>query len=303
MDAYQTLLRKILERGVDVATGAFLPDEGRRPHARCLVGERYVHDLRAGFPAVTTKPLFWKGVVAELLWFLRGETTLDFLHEHNVQIWNQWAGKNGHDANDVGPVYGCMWRRWPHADPDHDDQGNPARESWDQVARVVEGLKAVAADPSDRARRRLVVSAWNAPLVPRMGLAPCHTLWQAVPVGDVLHLVCHWRSIDMFFGFPFNLASYALLTHLLAGVSGLRVGTVTAQIADCHLYDNQFAAAREQCDRLPLDPPELEIDDAVFATLDGGLEVEAVRRLRPDQFRLVGYRHRGRLTHDPAIAE
>lgn len=299
MQQYLDLLRRILDEGEDVATGAFLPKENRHPHARCLIGVQYRHDLRGGFPAVTTKKLFWKGVVAELLWFLRGDTSLDFLHDHNVHIWDQWRN----ERNEVAYVYPMQWRHWPYpADSVDPTFPEVMTDEWDQVATLVAGLKAVAADPADRARRRLLLSAWNPPYVPRMGLAPCHSMASFLPTNGVLHTVCHWRSIDMLLGFPFNVSSYALLTHLLASVTGLEVGTLTANIADCHLYDNQFAAVREQLSRAPHEPPVLQIDSRV-RDLSPDLSIEQCKLLDPSMFKLVGYESHPKLSSEVEIAE
>jgi thymidylate synthase len=291
MREYLDLLAKIMDEGEDVQTGAYLPSEDRQPMAKCLVGYQYNHDLRnQGFPAVTTKQLHYVNVVKELLWFLRGETNVNTL---GCRIWNQWSGPDG----DVPHIYGAQWRRWEYGHRIVTSSGRLVGTTtsgpegiWDQIDDTVKRLKAVAANPFDRSRRRLVVSAWNPPVVPKMGLAPCHTLWQIVPVNGRLDLVAHWRSIDMFTGFPFNISSYATLLCLLAAAAGFEPGVLRVTIADCHIYDNQMTAVNEQVKREPYDPPYLEIDPEVMR-LAPDLSVEQCRLLRPEHFRLVGYRY------------
>lgn len=301
MTSYLQMLRTVMETGDMVATGAKLLSEGRKPHAVSVTGYQFVHDLRAGFPAVTTKKLYWESVVKELLWFLRGETNVKTL---GCGIWNQWTDEDGN----CGPIYGEQWRRWEYWRPSAEGERpsldrlftsqdefcrTRVADEWDQFGDQVSGLKAVAADPYDRRRRRLVVSAWNAPQVRRMKLAPCHTLFQVLPVNGRLDLVCHWRSIDLFTGAPFNIASYALLLSLLARVAGMEPGFLKATIADAHIYDNQFDSVREQLDRTPRPHPTLAIAPEVFE-LAPDLAVEQCRLLKPEMFRLEGYSYDAR---------
>ncbi len=279
---YEDVLRGILQYGTKVPTGTRLSD-GRQPHALSITGIQFRHELAEGFPAVSTKKLYWDSVVKELLWFLRGETNVKQLE---CKIWDSWADDDG----ECGPIYGKQFRRWGYEDGE-----------WNQVDDLVKNLKAVVADPYHRARRRLVVSAWNAPDVPKMGLAPCHTLYQVLPVGSRLDMVCHWRSIDVFLGMPFNVASYALLNHILCEITGLIPGTLAANIADAHIYDNQVDAVEEQLQREPFPQPSLVIDPQVKA-LASDLSVEQCRLLTPEMFRLEGYQHHGPLKCRPEVA-
>ena len=306
MKQYLDLMRKIVDEGEDVQSGAVITSEDRKATCRFLLGQQMRFDLRDGFPAVTTKPLFFNAVVDELLWFLRGETNVNklgrfvddpmfadlyrdtpiggrrFLKRH---IWDQWADASGN----VNRIYGEAWRRWPHPDPDHVDQGNPSISYWDQVDRVVKDLRAVVADPGDRARRRIILTGWNPPVVPEMGLPPCHTLAQFLPTNGFLDVVCHWRSIDMFTGAPFNIAQYALLAHILGGVTGLTPRHLVCNIADCHIYDNQREQIAEQLTRRPLAPPELAIDPQFFAVAHD-LSVTQLLAVEPAWFALRNYR-------------
>jgi thymidylate synthase len=302
---YLDLLKRIMTEGEDVPTGAYLESEKRQPAARTILAAQFRHDLRDGFPAVTTKRLYFDSVVKELLWFLRGETNVNTL---GCKIWDQWAS-NGNanlfpEAGECGPIYGATWRHWPYPADAATDAGRPLWEATnhsavnspvtfrtcDQIAAVVRDLRAVAANPADRARRRIILSGWNPPLVPLQGLPPCHTLAQWLPTNGVLHCHCFWRSIDAFTGMPFNIASYALLTHLLAFVTGYEVGQLVASITDLHIYDNQQAMVREQLTRKPYRHPHLILSAAIpqFAP---DLAIEHVRKwLTPEMVSLIDYK-------------
>lgn len=261
MKSYLNLLRRCISDGVRVPARPVLASTGERPDCLSLFGATLRHDLDDGFPLLTTKRVFWRGVVHELVWFLRGDTNVRYLHEHGVTIWDEWLPADG--SGDLGPIYGKQWR----------DFGGV-----DQVRNVVESLKALASDPHHPSRRRLVVSAWNPPDVPSMALPPCHTAFQALPVGHVLNLHVFCRSIDVFLGLPFNVASYAALTHFLAAQAGLVPGVVQWSITDLHLYTNHLDAAREQLSREPRPLPRLRVEPT--ATLDD---------VCADHFTLDGY--------------
>jgi thymidylate synthase len=298
MQAYLNLLHQIMTEGETVATRAFLPSENRQPTARTILAAQFRHDLADGFPAVTSKKLYFDSVVKEILWFLRGETNVATL---GCKIWDSWPGKQeGLPAGECGPIYGSQWRSWPYAS---DSEGTPLWQSashrgdhedvfddyFDQVGQVVKDLKAVHDDPFHPARRRILLTGWNPPLVPLMGLPPCHTMAQFLPTNGRLHCHCFWRSIDAFTGMPFNVASYALLTHLFAAVAGYEPGTICASITDLHIYDNQFAMVEEQLTREPFPHPTLAMDWGNRKELPD-LTIDAACRLDPSMFRLEGYK-------------
>ncbi len=200
-------------------------------------------ELTEGFPLVTTKRVHLKSIVHELLWFLRGETNIKSLHEAGVSIWDEWADS----AGELGPIYGYQWRSWPTADGRH----------IDQIAEVVRLLR------SEPDSRRMIVSAWNVGEVPKMALAPCHTLFQFYVVDGKLSCQLYQRSADVFLGVPFNIASYALLTLMLAQVTELAPGEFILSLGDAHLYLNHLEQAREQLSREPRALPRLRLNPAV----------------------------------------
>ena len=204
-----------------------------------VFGHQMRFDLREGFPALTTKRLHLKSIIVELLWFLRGDTNVGWLQEQGVSIWDEWADADG----DLGPVYGKQWRDWVAADGRH----------IDQIKVLVEQLR------TEPHSRRMIVSAWNPGDLHAMALAPCHCLFQCHVADGRLSLQLYQRSADIFLGVPFNIASYALLTHLLAEQAGLAVGDFVWTGGDCHLYLNHLEQARLQLGREPGVPPRLEI--------------------------------------------
>jgi thymidylate synthase len=244
---YLDLLTRILDEGVE---------KGDRTGTGTLsvFGHQMRFDLREGFPLVTTKKVHTRSVFGELLWFLRGDTNVTWLQDRGITIWDEWADENG----DLGPVYGHQWRSWPAPDGRH----------VDQVARLVEGIRT---NPDSR---RHIVSAWNVADVDDMALPPCHTLFQLYVApsrdGGPGRLSCqlYQRSADTFLGVPFNIASYALLTHMVAQVTGLEVGDFVHSIGDAHLYLNHVEQARLQLTREPRPLPTLRLDPAV-TELDG----------------------------------
>jgi thymidylate synthase len=208
-----------------------------------VFGHQMRFDLGAGFPLLTTKKLHLKSIIYELLWFLRGETNIRYLKEHGVRIWDEWADENG----DLGPVYGSQWRSWPAADG----------RTIDQIGNVVEMIRA---NPDSR---RLIVSAWNPAEVDRMALPPCHCLFQFYVAGGRLSCQLYQRSADIFLGVPFNIASYALLTMMVAQVTGLKPGDFIHTFGDAHLYLNHIEQARIQLARAPRALPRMIINPAV----------------------------------------
>jgi len=242
MKQYLDLLRHITDTGVDKAdrTGT---------GTRSVFGYQMRFDLSAGFPLLTTKRVHTRSVFGELLWFLRGDTNLAWLHENNITIWDEWADADGN----LGPVYGYQWRSWPTPDGRH----------IDQLAAVIESIRT---SPDSR---RHIVSAWNVADVDEMALPPCHALFQfyVAPADDggLARLSCqlYQRSADVFLGVPFNIASYALLTHLVAQVTGLRVGEFIHTLGDAHIYSNHVDQVAEQLTREPRPLPQLRLNPAV----------------------------------------
>jgi len=235
MEQYLDLLRRTLDEGVR-------KEDRTGTGTVSVFGHQMRFDLRDGFPLVTTKKVHVPSVVAELLWFVRGDSNVEWLHEHGVTIWDEWADADG----DLGPIYGVQWRSWPA----------PDGRGIDQLASVIEQLRE---DPDSR---RHVVSAWNVADVPRMALAPCHALFQFYVADGRLSCQLYQRSGDLFLGVPFNIASYALLTHMVAQVTGLEVGDFVHTLGDAHLYANHLDQAREQLTREPRALPELRLDPA-----------------------------------------
>ncbi|CAN5264657.1 thymidylate synthase [soil metagenome] len=211
-----------------------------------VFGRQLRFDLAKGFPLVTTKRVHFKSIAYELLWFLRGESNVGWLRDHGVTIWDEWADA----AGELGPVYGVQWRSWPTAGGD----------TIDQISDVIEQIKV---NPDSR---RLIVSAWNPADIPDMALAPCHALFQFYVADGKLSCQLYQRSADLFLGVPFNIASYALLTHLVAAQTGLDVGDFVWTGGDCHIYDNHLEQVREQLTREPFPLPTISIAprDSIF---------------------------------------
>jgi thymidylate synthase len=226
-----------------------------------VFGYQMRFDLNAGFPLVTTKQLHLRSIIYELLWFLRGDTNIQYLRENNVTIWDEWADENG----DLGPVYGKQWRSWPTADG----------RNVDQLARVVEQIKK---NPDSR---RLVVSAWNVGELDQMALLPCHALFQFYVAGDRLSCQLYQRSADALLGVPFNIASYALLTHMVAQQCALQAGDLVWTGGDCHLYRNHLDQADLQLSRTPYPLPRLVIRRLPPSLFD----------YRYEDFDMQNYRH------------
>ncbi|AMY20017.1 MULTISPECIES: thymidylate synthase [Nocardiaceae] len=236
---YEDLLRHVLDHGT--------PKSDRTgTGTRSVFGHQMRFDLAEGFPLVTTKRVHLKSIVHELLWFLRGESNVAYLREHGVSIWDEWADADG----DLGPVYGVQWRSWP----------TPSGEHIDQISQVIDTIRR---DPDSR---RMVVSAWNVADIPRMALAPCHAFFQFYVADGKLSCQLYQRSADMFLGVPFNIASYALLTHMVAAQTSLEVGEFVWTGGDCHIYDNHVDQVREQLTRAAYPFPTLRLAprDSIF---------------------------------------
>jgi thymidylate synthase len=252
MRTYLDLLQHVLDKGTDrgdrTGTGT-----------RSVFGYQMRFDLAAGFPVLTTKKLHLKSIIHELLWFLKGDTNVAYLRENGVTIWDEWADENG----DLGPVYGYQWRSWPAPDGKH----------IDQIANL---LNAIRKNPNSR---RLIVSAWNPALVDEMALPPCHCLFQFYVADGKLSCQLYQRSADIFLGVPFNIASYALLTMMIAQVTGLQPGEFVHTLGDAHLYANHFEQARLQLRRTPGPLPKMYINPAVTDLF----------AFKYDDFRLLDY--------------
>ena len=251
---YEDLLREVLEtghaKGDRTGTGT-----------RSLFGKQIRFDLSQGFPLITTKRVHTRSIILELLWFLRGDTNVRWLQERGVSIWDEWADENG----DLGPVYGAQWRSWP----------TPDGGVIDQITDVVEQIRT---NPDSR---RLIVSAWNPADIPQMALAPCHALFQFEVHDGKLSCQLYQRSADLFLGVPFNIASYALLTHMVAQQTDLEVGDFVWTGGDCHIYDNHVEQVERQLSRDPYPYPELRLNRRP----DSILEYE------PEDIEIVGYQH------------
>ncbi len=254
MKEYLALLERVMSEGVEkgdrTGTGT-----------RSVFGHQMRFDLAAGFPAVTTKKLHMKSIIHELLWFLQGSTNVRYLQENGVTIWDEWADPEG----ELGPVYGKQWRSWP----------GPDGKTHDQIAWLVEEIKR---NPDSR---RLVVSAWNVGQLEEMALMPCHALFQFYVANGRLSCQLYQRSADVFLGVPFNIASYALLTMMIAQVTGLKPGEFVHTLGDAHLYLNHLTQAREQLSRKPFPLPLMELNP----------ERKRLEDFVYDDFKLINYEH------------
>lgn len=254
MQAYLDLLQRVLDEGVP---------KGDRTGTGTLsvFGHQMRFDLSEGFPLVTTKRIHIPSVVHELLWFLKGDTNVRYLQENGVRIWNEWADENG----DLGPVYGKQWRRWVGPDGVEHDQ-------------VAEAIRLINEDPNSR---RIIVSAWNVADLSDMALMPCHAFFQFHVADGRLNCQMYQRSADVFLGVPFNIASYSLLTHMMAQVCGLKPGVFVHSLGDAHLYNNHLDQARLQITREPLPLPTLKLDPSIT-------DIDA---FTAEHIEFVGYEH------------
>ena len=237
LDLMQTVLEHGTVKGDRTGTGT-----------RSVFGYQMRFDLGQGFPLLTTKKVHLRSIIHELLWFMRGDTNIRYLRDNNVTIWDEWADENG----ELGPVYGSQWRSWPSADGRH----------IDQISAVV---REISENPNSR---RLIVSAWNVGEIDRMALPPCHAFFQFYVADERLSCQLYQRSADIFLGVPFNIASYALLTLMVAQVTGLKPGDFIHTLGDAHLYSNHFEQARTQLVRAPRPLPSMHLNPAVHSIFD-----------------------------------
>ena len=261
MKQYLDLLQDILDNGVDKMdrTGV---------GTRSVFGRQMRFDLSKGFPLVTTKKVHLKSIIHELLWFIKGDTNIKYLQDNGVRIWNEWADENG----DLGPVYGSQWRNWNG-------------DGVDQLADVIERLKK---NPNDR---RMIVSAWNVSKISQMKLPPCHMMFQFYVANGKLSCMLYQRSCDMFLGVPFNIASYALLTMMIAQVCGLKAGEFVHTLGDTHIYHNHFEQVKEQLSHTPLKLPTMKINP----------NVKDINDFKYEDFELVGYESYGTIKGKVAV--
>ncbi|PST44973.1 thymidylate synthase [Riemerella anatipestifer] len=254
MQNYLDLLQHILDHGTDktdrTGTGT-----------RSVFGYQLRYDLSKGFPLITTKKVHLKSIIYELLWFLKGDTNIKYLNDNGVSIWDEWADDNGN----LGPVYGAQWRSWKGADG----------RVIDQISEVIHQIKT---NPDSR---RLIVSAWNAAEIPNMALAPCHALFQFYVADGKLSLQLYQRSADVFLGVPFNIASYALLTMMVAQVCGLEVGEYIHSFGDVHIYNNHFEQVQKQLSREPRPLPTMKLNPSVKDLFDFKFEDFTLENYHP----------------------
>lgn len=252
MQQYLDLCKKVMTEGT-------MKEDRTGTGTKSVFGHQMRFDLNEGFPLVTTKKLHLKSIIHELLWFLKGDTNVQYLQENGVRIWNEWADENG----DLGPVYGHQWRSW----------GKPNGEVVDQISDVIHQIKT---NPDSR---RLIVSAWNVGELDQMALAPCHAFFQFYVADGKLSLQLYQRSADIFLGVPFNMASYALLQMMVAQVCGLELGDFIHTFGDAHIYKNHFEQIELQLSRTPYPLPKMKINPAVNDIFD----------FRFEDFELVDY--------------
>ncbi len=252
MQQYHELLQHILDHGVD-------RDDRTGTGTRGVFGYQMRYDLTKGFPLVTTKKLHLKSIIHELLWFVKGDTNIKYLKENGVRIWDEWADENG----DLGPVYGKQWRSWETSNG----------EAIDQLKQVIRQIK------NNPNSRRHIVTAWNPADVKDMALPPCHCLFQFHIANDKLSCQLYQRSADVFLGVPFNIASYALLTHMIAHICDLAVGDFVHTLGDAHLYQNHITQAQTQLERTPKKLPRLYIEE----------ERTEIERFTYEDFVIEGY--------------
>lgn len=298
MKQYLEMLQHILDNGEFISNGR--TKEGYYS----VFGYQTRYNLREGFPAVTTKKLFFRGVAVEMIWFLSGDTNVKFLQDNNVHIWDEWATKEqcarfGREEGDLGPVYGKLWRKWPdtnsigvyevHPDPNNPNASQPmvGMKTIDQIQRVIDRIKT---NPSCR---RLIVTGWDPANCDKVALPPCHTLFQfrVSHGGTRLNCQLYQRSADAFLGVPFNIASYALLTHMMAQVTGLEVGEFVHSFGDLHIYEPHLSVVREQLTRAPLPLPKLWLNP----------DIKHIDDFKIEDIKLEGYTSHSALKADVAV--
>ena len=276
MKTYLDLLQDIMDNGVDTENRTGVK-------TRTVIGRQARFNLQDGFPLLTTKRVWFKGIVEELLWFLRGETNIASLQEKNVHIWDEWADKDG----ELGPVYGYQWRHWPTQYISDGTDGKLYLDfaEIDQISNVIDRIK------THPDCRRLIVSAWNPAEVDNMALPPCHCFFQFHVINGKLSCQMYQRSCDAFLGVPFNIASYALLTHMVAHVTKLEVGEFIHDYGNLHIYHNHFDQIKKQLSREPLELPQLKINR----------QVDNIDSFKFEDFELINYQSHPSIRGEVAI--
>lgn len=256
-----TQYRSLLQ---DVLTNGFQKGDRTGTGTISVFGRQVRFDLAEGFPLLTTKRLYTKAIIHELLWFLKGDTNITYLKEHGVRIWDEWADENG----DLGPTYGQQWRSWPY-DPVAVLTPNGPEVRFNQIDQIGMLIEQIRSNPNSR---RLIVSAWNVALIDEMKLPPCHCMFQFYVADGKLSCQLYQRSADLFLGVPFNIASYALLTHMIAHVCDLQVGDFVHTFGDLHLYNNHIEQAKQQLTRAPRPLPKLFLNPGKTSIFDFTIE-------------------------------
>ena len=264
MQQYLDLMRRVMKEGT-------LKEDRTGTGTKSVFGHQMRFDLSKGFPCITTKKLHLKSIIHELLWFLKGDTNIKYLKENGVRIWDEWADEKG----DLGHVYGYQWRSWPSPDGKH----------IDQIAQVVETLK------NNPDSRRIIVSAWNVGEIENMALPPCHTFFQFYVSNNKLSCQLYQRSADIFLGVPFNIASYALLTMMIAQVCGFKLGDFVHTLGDAHIYTNHFEQTKLQLSRQPKKLPKMNINK----------EVKNIFDFKYEDFELIDYEYHPHIKGKVAI--
>lgn len=264
MKQYLNLLERVLEEGTDKSdrTGT---------GTKSVFGHQMRFDLSNGFPVTTTKKLHLRSIIHELLWFLKGDTNVKYLQENKVRIWNEWADENG----DLGPIYGYQWRSWPSADGQH----------IDQISQIIDSIQ------NNPDSRRHIVNAWNVSEISKMALPPCHILFQFYVADGKLSCQLYQRSADIFLGVPFNIASYALLTIMIAQVTGLQAGDFVHTLGDAHIYNNHMEQVKLQLTRDTKEPPTMKLNP----------EVKSIFDFKIEDFELVNYEAHPTIKGDIAV--
>ena len=266
MKQYLDLLRDVRDNGMLKQTRAKLESTGRHVNALSVFGRQIRFDLTEGFPLVTTKRVDFDAIAHELIWFLSGSTNIKYLNDHGIHIWDQWADESG----DLGWVYGAQWCEW-----------RGYGDTINQIYQVIQGINAVKTDPAAPEARRLIVTAWNPADLPMMALPPCHAMFQFNVTDGRLSCQLYQRSGDLFLGVPYNIASYALLTHLMAHLTDLQVGEFVHTFGDVHIYENHLDQVDEQLTREPGRLPNIHIDP----------DLTSIDDVCRESFRLTDYRH------------